>query len=185
MDDKEIVDLFIGRDQMAIKEASMKYGSKLNNIAQNILDNEEDAQECENDTYLDAWKLIPPNEPRNYLFSFLAKIIRNKSLNYYKSKNTLKRKAIIVELSKELEECIASPDSDGNLCDDEIGKIISSFLRKEKEEVRMIFVRRYWYIDSISNIANRFNISESKVKSILFRKRNKLRFYLEKRGYKV
>jgi len=185
VDDKDIVDLFIKRDEMAIKEASMKYGSKLNNIAKNILDNEDDAQECENDTYLDAWKLIPPNEPRNYLFSFLAKIIRSKSLNYCKSKNTLKRKAIIVELSKELEECIAAPDSEGNLCDNEIGSIISFFLRKEKEEVRQIFVRRYWYIDSISDIANRFNISESKVKSILFRTRNKLRFYLEKEGYKI
>lgn len=185
MDDSDIVDLFIKRDEMAIKEVSIKYGCKLNNIAKKILDNKEDVQECENDTYLVAWKLIPPNEPRNYLFSFLAKIIRNKSLNYCKNKNAIKRKAIVIELSKELEECIASSNSEKNLCGDEIGTIISSFLRKEKEEVRLIFIRRYWYVDSINDISNMFNISKSKVKSILFRTRNKLRFYLEKEGYKI
>ena len=100
MDDNDIVDLFLKRDEMAIRAVTMKYGSKLNRIAQNILDNKEDAKECQNDTYLDAWRLIPPNEPRKYLFSFLGKIIRNKALNYCKSKNTLKRKATIVEFSK-------------------------------------------------------------------------------------
>lgn len=185
MDDNDIVDLFLKRDEMAIKAVEMKYGIKLNRIAQNILENKEDAKECENDTYLDAWRIIPPNEPRKYLFSFLGKIIRNKALNYCKSKNTLKRKVTIVEFSKELEECIASPNLETDLKDNEIGAMISYFLRKEKQETRIIFIRRYWYMDSISDIANKFDISESKVKSILFRTRNKLRFFLEKEGYKI
>lgn len=182
MEDNKIVDLFIKRDEAAIKEVSIKYGSKLNNIAQNILGNISDAQECENDTYMDAWNSIPPNEPKDYLFSFLAKIIRSKALNYYKSRNTLKRKAIIVELSKELEECIAAPEVDMNISDNEVGRLISKFLRDQKEEARIIFIRRYWYVDSINDIAKMFNISESKVKSSLFRTRNKLRVYLEKEG---
>lgn len=185
MDDRDIVELFLNRDEDAINETANKYGSKLNGIAKNILGSEADAQECENDTYLDAWRLIPPNEPRNYFFAFLAKIIRHKSLNYCKRYNTQKRKAIIVELSKELEQCLKSSDVGDNLLDNEVGKLISSFLRKEKEETRIIFVRRYWYLDSISDIANKFKISESKVKSILFRTRNKLRFYLEKEGINI
>ncbi|WP_294188363.1 sigma factor-like helix-turn-helix DNA-binding protein [uncultured Clostridium sp.] len=87
-----------------------------------------------------------------------------------------------MEFSKELEQCLKSSDVGDNLLDNEFGELISSFLRKEKEEARIIFIRRYWYLDSISDIANKFNISESKVKSILFRTRNKLRFYLEKEG---
>ena len=184
VEDNKIVELFIKRDESAIKEVSIKYGNKLNNIAKNILDNISDAQECENDTYMDAWNSIPPNEPKNYLFAYLAKIIRSKALNYYKSRNTLRRKAIIVELSKELEECIAAPEADINISDNEVGKLISNFLRDQKEEARIIFVRRYWYVDSINNIAKMFNISESKVKSSLFRTRNKLRVYLEKEGIK-
>lgn len=185
MEDNKIVELFIKSDEDAIKEVSIKYGSKLNNIAKNILSNISDAQECENDTYMDAWNSIPPNEPKDYLFSFLAKIIRSKALNYYKSKNTLKRKAIIVELSKELEECIAAPEVDVNLSDNEFGTLISDFLRTQKEEAKMIFIRRYWYVDSINDIARMFNISESKTKSILFRTRNKLRIYIEKEGIKI
>lgn len=183
-EDNKIVELFIKRDESAIKEVSFKYGNKLNNIAKNILDNISDAQECENDTYMDAWNSIPPNEPKEYLFAYLAKIIRNKALNYYKSRNALKRKAIIVELSKELEECIAAPEVDVNISDNEVGRLISNFLRDQKEEARIIFVRRYWYVDSINDIAKMFNISESKVKSSLFRTRNKLRVYLEKEGIK-
>ena len=183
-EDNKIVELFIKRDESAIKEVSFKYGNKLNNIAKNILDNISDAQECENDTYMDAWNSIPPNEPKEYLFAYLAKIIRNKALNYYNSRNALKRKAIIVELSKELEECIAAPEVDVNISDNEVGRLISNFLRDQKEEARIIFVRRYWYVDSINDIAKMFNISESKVKSSLFRTRNKLRVYLEKEGIK-
>ena len=186
MDDEEIVKLFLERNEKAIEETSIKYGSKLNRIAMNILKNEEDAQECENDTYHAAWNLIPPNEPRTYFFTFLAKIIRNLSLNYCKSKKTKKRNAIIVELTREMQECIEIPnESPCHMSDSEIGSIISIFLRKQKEENRKIFIRRYWYADSIKQISDDFKISESKVKSILFRTRNKLKNYIKKEGYRL
>ncbi len=181
MDDTTIVDLYMSRDEKAIEETSFKYGVKLKRIAVNILENEEDAEECENDTYYTAWKLIPPNEPRDYLFVFLAKITRNLSLNCCKRKNAKKRRAIFIELTKEMEECIEAPDNSySKLSHSEIGIIISNFLRIQNKEVRDVFIRRYWFFDSISDIANDFNISESKVKSMLFRTRNNLRVYLKR-----
>lgn len=184
MEDREIVDLYKRREESAIKETALKYGHKLNRISINIVGNFPDAEECENDTYLEAWKLIPPHEPNKYLFSFLAKIIRNLSLNFCKRKNTQKRSAIIIELTSELEQCIPAPDClPCKLSDSELGKVISTFLRSEKEESRNVFLRRYWFADSIKDIALRFSISESKAKSMLFRTRNKLRQYLKKEGY--
>ena len=186
MEDREIVDLYKRRDEGAIKETALKYGRKLNRVSKNIVGNSADAEECENDTYLEAWKLIPPHEPYTYLFSFLAKIIRNLSLNFCKRKNTQKRSAIIIELTSELERCIPSPDNlPCKLSDSELGEVLSIFLRSQKEISRNVFIRRYWFADSIKDIAQRFSISESKVKSILFRTRNKLRLYLKEEGYNL
>lgn len=187
--DTEIVDLFFARDEAAISSCSDKYGAGLRRISANVLNDMEVAKECENDTYMQAWELIPPNEPRTYLFAFLARIIRHISLDVCRKQGAQKRSAVVQELSAELEECI--PDrSRGNetesiIDSQELGAVLSGWLRELPAEQRMIFVRRYWYMDSVRDIAKHMSVSEGMVKSSLFRMRNKLRNHLEKEGYEI
>ncbi|MBQ4467934.1 MAG: sigma-70 family RNA polymerase sigma factor [Firmicutes bacterium] len=184
MEDDRIVDLFLSRDESAIYCTQEKYGSRLRNISKRITEDHATAEECENDTYLEAWNRIPPNEPRTYLFAFLAKIIRNISINRCLKRDSLKRKAYITELSKELEQCIPDKNSiDNHIAGIELEKTISDFLRQQSKEKRVIFMQRYYYLDSISAIAKRFDYSESRVKTKLFRMRKDLRDYLMKEGY--
>lgn len=142
------------------------------------------AEECENDTYMEAWNSIPPHEPKSYLFAFLARITRHIALDFCKERSRLKRSAFISELSAEMEQCIPAPDDTERrigamvLCE-----AINSFLATLSDEKRNIFMRRYWYMDSIAAISQRYGLSQSKVKSILFRSRNQLREYLGKEGY--
>lgn len=186
MKDTEIVDLYLRREETAIEHTAKEYSARLRRISLNILNNASDVDECENDTYLSAWKLIPPHEPRTYLFAFLAKIIRNHSINRCKWQHTKKRNTILVELTTEMQECIPAPNSlECRITDDEFGNILSTFLWSLEEEARNVFLRRYWFADSIRDIANRFHMSESKVKSMLFRTRNYMRDYLEKEGYEL
>lgn len=184
MDDREIVGLFLARDEKAIEASSEKFGKSLRAIAFGITKDEQSAEECENDTYYEAWKSIPPHEPKSYLFAFLARITRNFALNLCRRNKRLCRSAFICELTSEMEQCI--PGADDIACRiDEIafGEAINGFLEKIGAEKRNIFIRRYWYLDSVSEIAKRFSLSESKVKTTLFRCRKKLREYLEKEGY--
>lgn len=184
MDDDKIVELFLNKDESAIACTAEKYGHRLCSIAQRITTDLSVAEECENDTYLEAWNRIPPNEPRTYLLAFLSKIIRNISINRCVERDRLKRSAYITELSVEMEQCIPSPnDVESYLDGIEIGRIISVFLHRQSKEKRVIFMHRYYYLDSVSSIADRFGYSESKVKSMLFRMRNDLRNYLIKEGY--
>ena len=110
MEDSRIVDLYLERNEEAIKETSSKYGPKLRRLSYGITADHQESEECENSTYLQAWNLIPPNEPRSYLYAFLAKITRHLSLNVIREKKALKRNAIVLELSLELEQCIPAPD---------------------------------------------------------------------------
>lgn len=143
-------------------------------------------EECENDTYLEAWNRIPPNEPRAYLPAFLSKIVRNISLNRCIERKRLKRSAYVSELSKEMEQCIAGKDHVGEYLDSvEMGKLISTFLKSQSKTKRIIFMHRYYYLDSISDISKRFGYSQSKVKTMLFRMRKELREFLEEEGYIV
>ncbi len=184
MDDETIVGLFLKKDETAIAHTAEKYGRRLRMISQRITADPSVAEECENDTYLEAWHRIPPNEPRTYLLAFLSKIIRNISINRCVERDRLKRRAIITELSIEMEQCIpSSSDVEADLDDIEIGRSISVFLHKQSKEKRIIFMHRYFYLDSISSIADRFDYSESKVKTMLFRMRNGLRKFLIKEGY--
>lgn len=184
MEDDKIVQLFLNRDESAIKYSSEKYGSKLRAVSLAITSDYETAEECENDTYLRAWKSIPPHEPRTYLYAFLARIIRHISIDRCRERQSLKRKSFIVELSEEMEKCIpALEDVESNLEAKELGEAISRFLHTISKEKRVIFVRRYFYMDSISEICKRCAMSESKVKSVLFRTRNDLRQYLIREGY--
>ena len=184
MEDEKIVDLFLNRNESAIVKVTEKYGSRLRRIAYNILENEADAAECENDTYLEAWNSIPPHEPKSYFFPYLARIVRNLSLDLCRRRSRLKRSAVLTELTSEIEQCIPSPNDtecqmDGIL----LGEAVSSFLRTLSEEKRNVFLRRYWYMDNIADISRFFHLSESKVKTMLFRCRNELREYLIKEGY--
>lgn len=184
MDDNKIVELYLSRDETAIKQTFENYGTRIRSLANNIVKDLQTAEECENDTYLEAWRTIPPHEPRTYLFAFLARITRHISLNICRDRNRLKRSAFICELSTEMEQCIPSPDDTECRIDDIILKdAINNFLATLDEEKRNIFLRRYWFLDSIADISKRYAISESKVKTTLFRCRNQLREYLEKEGY--
>lgn len=184
LEDNKIVNLYLLRDEKAITESKEKYGRRLRSLANGIVNDKETAKECENDTYLQAWNSIPPHEPRTYLYAFLARITRHISLNCCRSRDTLKRSAFISELSAEMEQCIPTPDDTECRMDElQLREVINHFLSTLSDEKRYMFIRRYWYLDSISEIAQRLNVSQSKVKTNLFRCRNQLREYLEKEGY--
>ncbi len=184
MDDEKIVALFWARDESAIHHVSEKYGRRLRALSYGIVKDVQTSEECENDTYVEAWNSIPPNEPKDYLYAFLARIIRHISLNCCRSRNSLRRRAHICTLSAELEQCIPVPDDCACRIDDmAFREAINGFLGTLSREKRDMFLRRYWYLDSIADIARRFGLSESKVKTTLFRCRNHLREYLEKEGY--
>lgn len=182
MDDQEIIQLYISRSQQAIVETKQKYGAYCKTIARNILLNHADAEECENDTYLAAWKAIPPHIPKK-LSIFLGRITRNIALDKFGYNTAKKRNPEFVQILNELEDCIASPVTvELQYESGEIAHLINQFLYEVDELARNVFILRYWNSDSIESLANRFHISQSKVKSILFRTRKKLRVHLERAG---
>lgn len=184
MEDEAIVELYLNRDESAIGHTAEKYGSRLRSLAYGILENRESAEECENDTYLSAWNSIPPHAPKDYFYPFLARITRNLSLTRCRNDRRLKRSAHIEELSREMEQCIPVPDNaSGKLEELALRQAINGYLATLNGEKRNIFLRRYWFLDSIEDISARYRISKSKVKTTLFRCRNSLREYLEKEGY--
>lgn len=184
MEDSQIVDLYLQRDETALDHTAEKYGQRLRRISHGIVDDEQTAEECENDTYLQTWNLIPPHEPRTYLFAFLSRIVRNLSIDRCRSRERLKRGAVITALSAELECCIPAPDDTACRVEaQELADAISAFLKAQPQTRRNVFLRRYWFAESVENIAKRYHMSQSKVKSMLFRTRNALRDYLQKEGY--
>lgn len=186
MDDNKIVQLYLSRNQEAISQTAEKYGARLRSLAYGIVDDPLTAEECENDTYFKAWNTIPPNQPQSYLYAFLARITRNISLNSCRSRTRLKRSAFICQLSAEMEQCIPAPDNAGCRIDDmALKEAINGFLGTLNEEKRNIFLRRYWYLDSVAAISRRFGLSQNNVKVVLFRCRNQFREYLEKEGYAI
>ena len=184
MEDTRIVELYLLRDETAVKQTAEKYGSRLRALAYGIVDDLQTAEECENDTYLKAWNAIPPHEPRSYLYAFLARITRHIALNCCRHRDRLKRSAFLLELSTELEQCIPAPDDAACRVDElALGEALNRFLAGLDGEKRNLFIRRYWYLDSIAALSKRFALSESKVKTTLFRCRRRLREHLEKEGY--
>ena len=184
MNDKQIVGLYFERDEEAIRQTSLKYGVRIRNIAQGILNDHDDAMECENDTYIQAWRLIPPNDPSEYLFPFLAKITRHLCLDVCRKRHSKKRYVQYIELSKELEECLPAPNDAEEYADyKELCRIINHFLYSQTDEKRFIFIRRYWSMESIAEIAEKAGVSESKVKTALHRSRKELKLRLQKEGY--
>lgn len=186
MDDSAIVELYLNRNEDALHQTAAKYGSRLRALAMGITEDFQTAEECENDTYLQAWNSIPPHEPRDYLHPYLARITRHLALNRCRDRDRLKRKAHISQLSAELEQCIGGPDNAAQHMDELVLRAaINSFLSTLPEQKRNVFLRRYWYLDSVSTIANRYSLSESKVKTVLFRCRHQLQQHLQKEGFFV
>lgn len=181
MKDYEIIELYWARDERAITATSEKYGNYCHAIAFHILHDNEDAKECSNDAYLGAWNSIPPQRP-NPLSTYLGKITRNLALNRYKRYTTQKRgQGQVALVLSELEECIhAKTTVEQELEEKILAAAINHFLYAQPILKRNIFIRRYWHLWPIRNIAKAYEISESKVTSMLFRIRKDLKDYLEK-----
>lgn len=183
MKDNEIIELYWNRDEAAITATADTYGSYCYSIAYNILCNKEDAEECVNDTWLNAWKSIPPQRP-NRMSTYLGKITRNLSLNRYKLLTAQKRGMGQVELAlSELEGCVPAKGNMEQITDEMVlVSAMETFLRAQPRTERNIFVGRYWYMYPIRDLAGAYRMSESKVVSLLYRMRNKLKLHLEKEG---
>lgn len=184
MEDTKIMELFWARNEDAIAATDAAYGRKLRTLASRILNNREDAEESVNDTYLKTWQIIPPQRP-TYFYAFIASICRHLAFHKVDWKQAAKRKAEVVALTEEMELCIPDTRRAREMEAKEIGKALNVFLEGLPKETRLIFLRRYWYADTIGEIAARYGITESKVKMQLSRTRAKLCTYLEQEGISV
>lgn len=184
MEDKQIVDLYWQRSEKAITESAKKYGRYCHSIALNILSSTEDAEETVNDAYMNAWNSMPPHRPQ-ILSAYLGKLTRYAALKNWRKRRTQKRGGGNTLLAyEELSDCIPDKTSiDQEFERQELTKFINEFLGRLPKVERQLFVCRYWYFDSISAISTQFGFSESKVKSMLYRTRKKLRRKLYEEGF--
>ena len=181
MEDAKIIELFFQRNEQAVKETDTAYGRKLYVLSNSILNNREDAEESVSDTYMETWKSIPPKRPK-YFYAFLASICRHLSFNRLDWRMAEKRNAEVIALTQEMEMCIPDSRQEGEMDRRELRRTLETFLDSLSKESRLIFLRRYLYVDTIAEIAARYGISESKVKTQLHRTRAKLHTYLSKEG---
>lgn len=184
MDDKSIVDLYFSRNQDAITQTDKKYGRYCYSIAYNILTNKEDAEESVSDTYMTAWRAIPPRRP-SVLSTFLGKITRHISIDKWRERSAYKRGGGEVILTlEELEDCVAGLQNvEMEYERKELIRAYVKFLDTLPATERRVFLCRYWYVDSIEAIAEKFGFSQSKVKTMLYRTRKKLRKTLWEEGF--
>lgn len=182
MEDKQIVDLYWERSELAIKETEKKYGKYCHYIAYQILENDEDAKEVVNDTYLKTWETIPPQRPET-LKSYVGMISRQLAFNIYE-KNHAKKRGQIPLVLDELAECLSGNDENWDITSGlALQDALNTFLHSLPLKTRNIFIRRYWYTSSISEIAAEYSMKESAVSMLLFRTRNKLKNHLQKEGF--
>lgn len=186
MEDEKIIELYWQRSETAVAESDAKYGAYCRSIAMNLLRQREDTEECVADTWMSAWRSMPPQRP-NRLSVFLGRITRNGALDRLREKNRLKRGRGIEPLPlDELAECVPAPHTvETELEDREIAAVISAWLRSLSPEKRGAFVRRYWYFDSVDTVAARFGYGRQKTASILYRLRQDLKNKLENEGIVV
>lgn len=181
MNDNGIVQLFVERSQQAITELSQKYGKLCFHIAMNILKCNEDAEECENDTYLKTWNNIPPDDPM-CLRAYVSRIVRNLALSQYRYNHRQMRDGHLQVYLSELQDCIpASQDVEAS-ADDTVNNAIRAFLSAQDLTVRAMFIQRYFYMESISALSKKFGLKESNISTKLNRTRLKLKRYLESEG---
>ncbi len=182
MDDSKIIELFFERSEQAIVELSDKYGERCRRIADHILSNRQDAEECVNDAYLGVWNTVPPQRP-DPLFSYLCRIVRNLAIKRYHANASQKRNSVYDVALDEIADCIPSPGSVGEELDArEAARSVNRFLSGLDRESRILFVRRYWYADSIEELALLFRTGKHNVSVRLSRIRKKLKKHLEKEG---
>ena len=185
MEDSKIVELFFERSEQALTELSDKYEKLCKKISINILGSEEDALECINDSYLGMWNTIPPQKPDNLKF-YLLRIVRNNAVKRFHSNTAKKRNSFYDVALQELEGCLPSEDTiEKELLSDEITSLINSFLEAQSKVNRIIFVRRYYFSDSVAEISKRVNLTENNVSVKLNRMRKSLKNHLEKEGIKI
>ncbi len=183
MEDVKIIDLFFERSEQSIAETIKKYGRLCRKIANNILRNDEDTEECVSTSYLKLWNAIPPSRPENFS-AYLAKIVKNTALSTYEKRYAKKRDNSLSASLTELEECLSTSDDaihDGA----EITEAINKFLFELDEKNRNLFIRRYWHNESIRDLAISFGITENNAKQKLFSIRAKLKTHLEKTGVNI
>lgn len=183
MDDRQIILLFQERRPEAIEQTKERYGELCRSIAGKLLQNPQDAEECVNDTYLALWDAIPPASP-SPLSAFAAKITRNLALKRLEQLSAAKRSAEATLSFEELSECLSAPDEmESRMEAKALRQAIANFLEAQDRESRCVFLRRYFFFDSVREIAQRYGMSQSKVKSRLMRTRNKLKIYLIQEGF--
>lgn len=178
MNDQEIIDLYLSRDEQAIKETQDTYGRYCMGISMGILNHAPDAEECVNDTYLKAWQTIPPTVPSS-LKLYLGRIVRNLSLTRYRAKHRRKRDAWMEVSLSELEECIPMQEEEA----DQLLPLLECFLRGLGDTERRLFVGRYWYQYPPATLAKAYDLTPNAVNLRLMRTREKLRTFLEQEGY--
>lgn len=184
LEDREIVNMYLSGNENAINVTKEKYGNRLKMIAYDFTDDFNAAEECENDTYFKVWKSIPPNKPYDYFYPYLVRILRHIVLNYCRDRKRMKRKATLEELNQELEQTIPSDfDVEDTVTEAHVRDCVNKYLRSLSDDKRRIFIRRYWYMDSIKDIADNFGFSQSKIKSVLHRCRKELKTIFESEGY--
>lgn len=181
MEDEKIIELFFGRSEQAIKELDLKYGKVCHSVSYNILHNRQDTEECVNDAYLGIWNAVPPERP-NPLLTFLCRIVRNYSVMRYHANTAMKRNSTYDVALEELESCLASPVTvEAEIETDELSCVIDSFLETLPRENRVIFMRRYWFSDTYTQIAERVGMTEKNVSVRLTRMRRQMKEYLTER----
>lgn len=184
MEDSQIIELYWQKNADAISETSSKYGAYCYTIANNILRNAEDSEECVNDTWLNAWNAMPPQKP-NVLRMFLAKITRNLSINRFNARSAEKRGGEIILVLDELVDCLAGETSvEAEYEVKELEQCIRRFVRSLPEREGNVLVRRYFFAESIADIARRYGLTENHVTVMLSRTRKKLKAHLLKEGYR-
>ncbi len=184
MYDKMIIELFFSRDEAAISETDKKYGRKLHTISKNITNNDSDSDECVNDTYLSAWNNIPPTRPENY-YAYLCRIVRNFSGTCVRRASALKRNSAVLSLDGELAEIISFPTEPSYPDETELGMVIDRFLKESDKDTRFLFVRRYFYADSIEALSEMTGLGKNSVSLRLMRIRKRLKKYIEKDGFTI
>ena len=184
MEDDQIVALYWTRSEEAILQTQKKYDSYCMGISGRILPDREDARECVNDTYLKTWETIPPQRP-SFFFGFLSKICRYISFGRLDWNNAAKRRADLIALTEELERCIPDRRVQDQVEARELGRTLSAFIATLPHDSRLIFLRRYWHLDTTEEIAKNYGFSVSKVKTQLHRTRAKLYTYLEQEGIRL
>lgn len=183
LNDSSIIELLRKRDERAVSELKLRFGALCMGIACSILSQREDAEECVNSAWLDVWDSIPPDEPDD-LKAYVCRIVKNNAIDRLKYNNAAKRSPQFAMSLDELGECIPDRNNTENeISAEHLGRSISSFLRKQKEKHRKVFVKRYWYGESVAQIAKEYGMNEKTVATYLFRTRKKLKDHLKKEGF--